>query len=364
MIMPLLPILQCIIREMTQDALPLLQTLTQLTEEGSVTEDSLLQLCEEQPGFYASICQFLEPYQPGASDAAYKWLFMWFSTPVAALRRYALQFIPQILSTYLTALHSPDAASGTLKKRCEICLSALLQHLREPTPSPLSLSNATSYSSPYYYPSTPLDRQTGRESASEGATPTRLSDSKPAVTQRINGSTRPALLPLILAAFTDELSSVSTPVKLSFCRAVTVISASGLSDIPTSPYLSHCLDKQEHNSQSLPVLYNLQERQRIRVSQPLLIEMCQGLKFCLNRAVLVPTLQATECVYFRSLLEAMPQAMLCSNALLNLLSEELSEEMREFELSSPAHSASTPVEAAGDATLEFELTEHTDSTVV
>ena len=348
---------------MTQDVTSLLHTLTQRTEEGSVTEDSLLQLCEEQRNLHISICQCLEPYQPGASDAAYKWLFLWFSSPVPALRRYALQFIPSILSTYLSALHSSDTTSSTLKKRCEICICALLSHLREPPPSALSLGNATSYSSLYHYPSTPLDRQTGRESCSEGATPTRHTESaKQPVILRINGSTRPVILPFILSAFTDELNAVSISVKLSFCRSVTIICASGLSDIPTSPYLTHCLDKQD-NSLSLQMLQSLQERQRIRVSQPLLIEMCQGLKFCLNRAMLLATLQAAECLYFRSLLEGMHQAMLCSNALLNLLSEELNEEMREFELSSPVQ-VSTPVEGVDDVTFEFERTEQEDSTVV
>ena len=345
---------------MTQDVTSLLHTLTQRTEEGSVTEDSLLQLCEEQRNFHISICQCLEPYQPGASDAVYKWLFLWLSSPVPALRRYSLQFIPSILSTYLSALHSTDTKSSTLKKRCEICLSALLSHLREPPPSALSLGNATSYSSLYHYPSTPLDKQTVRESCSEGGTPTRHAESaKQPVVQRINGSTRSLILPSILAAFTDELNSVPTAVKLSFCRSVTIICASGLSDIPTSPYLNHCLDKQD-NSLSLQMLQSLQERQRIRVSQPLLIEMCQGLKFCLNRTVLLATLQAAECLYFRSLLEGMHQAMLCSNALLNLISEELSEEMREFELSSPMQ-VSTPVE---DVTFKFERTEPDDSTAV
>ena len=349
---------------MSQDIIPLLHTLTQRTDEGSVTEDSLLQLCEEHRNFHISICQCLEPYQPGASDAAYKWLFLWFSSHATGLRRYALQFIPPILSTYLSALYSPDVTSVTLKKRCEICLSALLSHLREPAaPSALSLSNATSYSSLYFYPGTPLDRQTGRESSSEAATPTRHADSvKSAVVQKINGSTRPVILPLILAAFTDELNSVSISVKLSFCRSVTIISASGLSDIPTSPYLTHCLNEQD--PQSLQLLQSLRERQRIRVSQPLLIEMCQGLKFCLNRSMLLATLRAAECLYFRSLLEGMHQAMLCSNALLNLLAEDLNEEIREFELSSLTQ-VSTPVESAGDdATLEFEKTEHVDSTVV
>ena len=79
--------------------------------------------------------------------------------------------------------------------------------------------------------------------------------------------------------------------------------------------------------------------------------------------MLLATLQAAECLYFRSLLEGMHQAMLCSNALLNLISEELSEEMREFELSSPMQ-VSTPVEGADDVTFKFERTEPDDSTAV
>ena len=346
---------------MSQELLPLLHNLTQLTEEGSVTEDHLLQLCEDQTNFHTSFCRCLEPYQPELSDAAYKWLFLWFSTRITSLRGYAFQFIPSLLSTYLSAIYSTAVTSGTLKKRCEICLSALLAHLKEPPCPTFSLQNATTSRSLYFYPSTPLDKQTVRvESLSDGPSPSRHSDSLKSI-ERINGSTRPILLPLILAVFTEELSSATTPVKLSFCTAVTTICSSGL-EVPYSSYLSYSLDKQEHAAVSVSQLNSLQQRQRIGMTEDLLVEMCQGLKFCLNKSVLLASLQAAECVYFRSLLESRSRAMLCSNALLNLLTEELQEDINDFERSSLENSLSTPVKDTSGITLKFEVTN--DSTVV
>ena len=340
---------------MSQELLPLLHTLSQLTEEGSVTEDHLLQLCDDQTSFHTSFCGCLEPYQPEISDAAYKWLFLWFSTHITSLREYALQFIPPLLSTYLSAIYSTAATSGTLKKRCEICLSALLGQLKEPPCPTFTLQNATTSCSLYYYPSTPLDKLTVRvESLSEGPSPSRHPDSFKLI-ERINGSTRPILLPLILAVFTEKLSSAAIHVKLSFCTAVTTICSSGL-EIPYSSYLSYSLDKQELAAVTVSQLNSLQQRQRIGVTEDLLIEMCQGLKFCLNKSVLLASLQAAECVYFRSLLESKSRAMLCSNALLNVLTEELQEEINDFERSSFENSLSTPVKDTGGITLGFEIT--------
>lgn len=338
---------------MSQELLPLLHTLTLLTEEGSVTEDHLLQLCEDQPNFHTSFCRCLDPYQPEISDAAYKWLFLWFSTHITSLRGYALQFIPPLLSTYLSAIYSTAATSGTLKKRCEICLSTLLAHLKEPPCPALSLQNATTSCSLYYYPSTPLDKHTVRvDSLSEGPSPSRHQDSFKPI-ERINGSTRPILLPLILALFTEELSLATTPVKLSFCTAVTTICSSGI-DVPYSSYLSYSLDKQEHTAVTVSQLNSLQQRQRIGVTEDLLIEMCHGLRFCLNRSALLASLQAAECVYFRSLLESRSRAMLCSNALLNILTEELQEEINDFERSSLENSLSTPVKDTSGINLGFD----------
>ncbi|KAI6661038.1 hypothetical protein LOD99_13760 [Oopsacas minuta] len=341
---------------MNEEILPLLRTLIQLTEDGSVTEDHLLQLCDEHTNFHTHICQCLEPYQSETSELVYKWLYLWFSSLITSLRCYSIQFIPPLLSTYLSAIYSTAATCSTLKKRCEVCLSALLVHLKEPPNSIISIQNATNYISLYYYPNTPLDKQTTPrgDSLSEGVTPIAHTESFKYI-DKINASTRPLLLSMFLAIFTEELSSIATPVKLSFCRAVTVICSSGISEVPSSPYLTYSLDKQEHNMVANSQLNSLQKKQRIQLSESLLVEMCQGLKFCLNKSELLATLQAAEIVYFRSLLECWSQAMLCSNALLNLLTEELQEEIREFELSSPNNSLSTPVEDTGEATLAFDF---------
>ena len=354
---------------MSQEMLSLLHSLTQLTEEATAPEDHLIQLCDDQPLFHTSLCECLMPYQSEFSDAAYKWLYLWFSSPRSALRRYALQFIPPLLHTYLTALYSREQACTTLKKRCEICLSALIPFVKEfPDTSNVSLHATTSTASLYFYPSTPLDRQTTKKEISEDTplTPPHSSQRSTLLNliERINGSTRPVLLPLFLGAFTEDLASHPAPVKLSYCHALTSICASGLLEIPWSPYLKHRLLKQD------PILLPLThfpQKPRIRLSQPLLLEMSRGLRFCLEAGERTACLQAAESVHFRSLLEVFPQSHLCCNALLNLLSEQMREEVTAFEKMNEEkpdrHSISTLEETSG-STIELEKEDHLDTSTV
>lgn len=325
----------------------LLNQLISDTENTSDTE--LIQQCYEFHNFNSRILNYLQNHQAHTNDV-YKWLFLWIKSYKSNLVNFAIQFLPSVIWNYLYSLYAtPNSTNNQLKKLSEICIVALVPQLtNDERISIPNFTQVTAYSSVYHRTKKDLPLQ--QLSAPVGSTTNGSMQTPPTMytqlpfsyslqgpLKKINSSNRSSIILSTLNKFKQDISSYPIELKLAYCHMCTRICSAGFSGLPISKLLQSHLDSSRSSSNNqlitLVELQTLSSISRIQLNEKLLLEMNKGMRYCLEKPLFLSVLQAVEVIYQRANYHIYQSALITSNALLNLILDENSNE----ELSIPRH---------------------------
>jgi hypothetical protein len=247
-------------------------------------------------------------YGEKPESTVFQWIYECVTSSDEGLRKYALQFIPDLLTVYLLAVTDNISQVAALAEIALRGASELNKEVQPQVECP-SLSKPSVYHEPrVLLPTLPLTESVLMRHDLNEKQPSHPNFKG----KSIVASNRLSFLASVVNLCSLYLLDLSDKTRQEYCHFCARACVRGIHTLShmEQTYKDDCITEDE--------LKALMEQRRIRVDCELLTAMLQGIKKCIFHSCYNPAKQALAAIKFRAEYDQFPQATLISRALVRL----------------------------------------------